>query len=142
MEHILRRQIHTLQNLSRQQEEALNKYEGNQPRVLFVCSAGLLRSPTAAFVAQQKFGWNTRAAGAMDEYALIPVNGTLIMWADKIFCMSWEHAEIIKAKYKGLHPEQKIVVLSIPDEFPRMDSKLVQILEDALAPHAEEMVTV
>lgn len=67
-----------------------NKYQGTAKKVLCVCSAGLLRSPTAANVLHKEFGYNTRAAGITPEYALIPVDQVLLEWADEIVCMSKE----------------------------------------------------
>jgi predicted protein tyrosine phosphatase len=59
-----------------------NPYQGTSTRLLFVCSAGLLRSPTAANVAT-KLGFNARSCGSAD-YALIGLSINLIEWADKI----------------------------------------------------------
>ena len=42
-----------------------NIYQGKDKRVLCVCSAGLLRSPTAANVLHKEFGYNTRACGSL-----------------------------------------------------------------------------
>lgn len=62
-----------------------NQYQGHYTRLLFVCSAGMLRSPTAAEVAI-KLGYNARSCGSA-EYALIPISCNLIHWASKIFFM-------------------------------------------------------
>lgn len=59
-----------------------NPYQGSSKRLLFVCSAGLLRSPTAAAVAT-RLGYNTRSCGS-SHYALIRLSANLIEWADKI----------------------------------------------------------
>jgi predicted protein tyrosine phosphatase len=57
--------------------------QGDQPRLVFVCSAGMLRSATGAkaFAAR---GCNTRSCGTHD-YALIPLSANLIAWADGIY---------------------------------------------------------
>lgn len=60
-----------------------NYYQGNASRYLFVCSAGILRSATAAKVAHS-LGYNARAVGS-EVYALIPISVNLIVWANKIF---------------------------------------------------------
>lgn len=45
---------------------ASNKFQGSYKRVLCVCSAGLLRSPTAALVlSKDPYNFNTRACGAV-----------------------------------------------------------------------------
>ena len=73
-----------------------NKFQGDYKKVLCVCSAGLLRSPTAALVlSQEPFNYNTRAAGISEEYALIPVDEVLLEWADEIICMeNWQDLEL------------------------------------------------
>ena len=57
-----------------------NPYQGRDKRVLCVCSAGLLRSPTIAKVLVMN-GYNTRSCGCRD-YALIQIDNVLIEWAD------------------------------------------------------------
>lgn len=67
---------------------ARNPYQGKYKHVLCVCSAGLLRSPTAAWVlSNNPYNFNTRAAGIDVGHALIPVDEVLIEWADEIICM-------------------------------------------------------
>lgn len=60
-----------------------NMYQGIASRYLFVCSAGMLRSPTAAAVAV-KMGYNARSCGSAS-YALIPLSVNLINWANRIY---------------------------------------------------------
>lgn len=55
-----------------------NHYQGEDRRVLFVCSAGILRSATAARIYAHKY--NTRCAGTR-HYALIPLTAELLLWA-------------------------------------------------------------
>lgn len=102
-----------------------NPYQGAEKRVLCLCSAGLLRSPTAAYVLQKELGYNTRAAGVTD-YALIPVTEVLLKWADEIVCVNQETYNILIDDIKRDVPEvdTDIVVLDIPDIYPRMDSTL------------------
>lgn len=69
-----------------------NPYQGKTKKVLCICSAGLLRSPTAAVIlSQPPYNFNTRAAGVSKEYALIPVDPVLLAWADEIVCMEDDH---------------------------------------------------
>lgn len=102
-----------------------NPYQRQQtfPRYLFVCSAGLLRSPTAAFVAAGR-GYNTRAAG-MEDYALIPVTQQLVDWADKVFCMDAYQADVLKQNFKV-----DAVALDIDDKYEYRNTTLVKLLED------------
>ena len=108
------------------------EWEGTALRVLFVCSAGLLRSPTAAFLAQRDLDWNTRAAGVAD-YALVPVTQQLVSWADYIVCMEQEHKEAICGRFSALHLEDRIRVLGIPDQFRRMEPELRIMVSEALS---------
>lgn len=108
---------------------ANNPYQGTEKRVLCLCSAGLLRSPTAAYILQKELGYNTRAAGVTD-YALIPVTEVLLKWADEIVCVNEETFEtlmdnIVRSQYLSAESfKDKIVVLDVPDIYPRMDSTL------------------
>ena len=102
-----------------------NPYQRQQtfPRFLFVCSAGLLRSPTAAHVAACR-GYNTRAAG-MEDYALVPVTQQLVDWADKVFCMDKYQRDVLRIHFKA-----EAISLDIPDEFEYRNSELVKLLEE------------
>ena len=109
---------------------AKNPYQGAAKKVLCVCSAGLLRSPTAAkLLANEPFNFNTRAAGVHD-YALVPVDPVLVYWADEIICMSQEHEDVLRARFKDYLKGQKVITLNIPDNFPYGDPELVQIIKE------------
>ena len=113
-----------------------NPYQTNAKRVLCVCSAGLLRSPTAANVLHKEFGYNTRAAGITSEYALIPVTDLLLHWADEIVCMERWQAEELKTR------ENKVPVfcLYVPDKFPWNDEELQKFILEAYKNRVEEAV--
>jgi predicted protein tyrosine phosphatase len=113
-----------------------NQYQGQAPRWLFVCSAGLLRSPTGAALAI-KHGINARSCGSNFNFALIPCNANLIMWAQKIVFVNGENLWQLEDNFLGhsellAQIEQKQVVLNIPDNFEYMDAELVQMFEDEL----------
>ena len=105
---------------------AKNPYQGDAERVLCVCSAGLLRSPTVANV-MARHGYNTRAVGLEKEFALIPIDDVLFHWADSVVVMNLEQAEKIRKDFEG-----PIYNLSIPDEYEFMDSELIAIVESRL----------
>lgn len=108
---------------------ATNQYQGKYKRVLCVCSAGLLRSPTAAWVlSQEPYNFNTRAAGLEKEFALIPVDPVLLHWADEIVCMNSEQAERLRDM---LEEDKPIIVLNIEDSFRYRDSELVEKIRSA-----------
>lgn len=98
------------------------KDEGDETLALFVCSVGMLRSPTAAQWASENLGWNTRSAG-IDEYALIPINERLLNWADRIFCMDKKHSNAIPLEFR-----KKVKVMHIPDNFNRNDKVLIDLI--------------
>lgn len=101
-----------------------NKYQGDTKKVLCVCSAGLLRSPTAAVVlSQEPFNFNTRAAGMSAEFALVPVDKVLLEWADEIVCMEPEHAEILSTL-----TDKPIICLGISDNFSYRDPVLMGLI--------------
>jgi len=115
-----------------------NPYQGEEKKVLCVCSAGLLRSPTTATVLEREFGYNTRAAGIDEGHALIPVDVVLLHWADEIVCMDemqqqgiWRIMDSMNEKNAhlgiDLH-ETPIYVLNVPDIYARMDLKLQDII--------------
>ena len=108
-----------------------NRFQGNTKRVLCVCSAGLLRSPTAARVLADKFDLNTRAAGITKEYALIPVDEALLTWADEIVCMDTVQATMLEALCEEYDIQNTpILNMNIPDEFCYMDPILIQFIQE------------
>ena len=117
-----------------------NAYQGKHRKVLTVCSAGCLRSPTAAHIlSSEPWNFNTRCAGTSQEYAIVPVTEALVIWADVILVMDqwqWNHIMDIQNKlaqevdhmfeyeYKPMHN------LEIEDEFGYRDPKLVEIMTE------------
>lgn len=99
-------------------------------RVLCVCSAGLLRSPTAAFVLAMDHGFNTRAAGVDAEYALIPVDHALMLWADEIVCMESSHKQQIDRMKDKWELNTPVINLEIGDVFNFRDPLLMQLIRE------------
>jgi len=114
-----------------------NAFQGTAKKVLTVCSAGLLRSPTTAKVLGEKYGYNTRAAGIVQEYALIPVTEALIYWADEIVFMNGENLHEYKRIWKDSKLAMKMIedddfqVLNIPDNLGWGDEQLIKLILDA-----------
>ena len=108
-----------------------NPYQGEFKKVLCVCSAGLLRSPTAALVlSQEPFNCNTRAAGVESNFALVPVDQVLLTWAEEIVCMEREHADDISVLLKKYKLDRRVVCLDIPDRFEYRDEKLRWLIKE------------
>lgn len=113
-----------------------NPYQGSADRWLFVCSAGLLRSPTGAAMAVQR-GINARSCGSNFNYALIPCSANLINWADKIIFVNRENLWQLEENFLGHEYllnqiEHKQIVLNIPDNFEYMDPQLQEFFEEEL----------
>jgi predicted protein tyrosine phosphatase len=107
-----------------------NKYQGKYKKVLCVCSAGLLRSPTAAFVlSQEPYNFNTRAAGATKEYALVPVDRVLLEWADEIVCMESGHAGVIESLLGDT--VKPVLILSVDDCYEYRNPELMEEIKSA-----------
>jgi len=100
-----------------------NPHQGKAKRVLCLCSAGLLRSPTTAVVLQREYGYNTRAAGVSKEYALIELDDVLCNWADEIVAVEQSVAEQVPEDFKS-----KLIVLDVPDIYAYMDPQLQKII--------------
>lgn len=105
----------------------------DQPRLVFVCSAGMLRSATGAkaFAAR---GCNTRACGTHG-FALIPLSANLISWADRIYFAhseNWHRALSIFAGEGDLLAmlQEKSQVCSVSDIYDYDHPMLHQIWID------------
>ena len=96
-------------------------------KLLFVCSANKLRSPTAEAVFSEYEGVEAIGAGTNKD-AVTPVSGDLIEWADVILVMEIIHRDKISAKYKKLLKGKHLAVLDIPDNYQRMQPELIQLL--------------
>lgn len=102
-----------------------NPYQGNDKRVLCVCSAGLLRSPTIAFILQREYGYNTRSCGVHD-YALIPISTALVLWADEVVFAEEEHYNTVKDCQ--VMEQKKYRILNVPDKYWRMEEELQKFI--------------
>ena len=102
-------------------------------KILFVCEANRLRSPTAEAVFRDYPGVEARSAGVGKE-ATVPVSAELLEWADVTFVMEKRHRNIIHSKFKGIYQRKRIICLYIPDEYEFMDPELIQILEQKVTP--------
>jgi predicted protein tyrosine phosphatase len=112
-----------------------NAYQGKHKKVLTVCSAGCLRSPTAAHIlSSEPWNYNTRCAGTSEEYAIVPITEALIVWADVIVCMDEFQQLHINTMQNKLSEEyeafeyKQVINLDIPDNFDYRNPKLVGIM--------------
>ena len=114
-----------------------NAYQGKHKKVLTVCSAGCLRSPTAAHIlSSEPWNYNTRCAGTSAEYAIVPITEALIVWADVIVCMDEIQQLHINTMQNKLSEEyeafeyKQVINLDIPDNFDYRNPKLVEIMTE------------
>jgi predicted protein tyrosine phosphatase len=112
-----------------------NPYQGDAKKVLCVCSAGLLRSPTAAEVlSKEPYNFNTRAAGLTIEFALIPVDEVLLSWADEIVCMSYEQYNALERTLllnkNSILRKKRIINLDINDSYGFRDPELIELIKE------------
>ena len=107
-----------------------NQFQGKAKKVLAVCSAGLLRSPTLANVLHRQYGFNTRAVGSCKEFALIPISQALIWWADEIVFVNQENFDDLDEEEKEEIESVgvKVTVLNILDDFNWNDPELQALL--------------
>jgi len=108
-----------------------NISQGLQRKIVFVCSVGMLRSPTAAVIGS-KLGLNARSCGS-STLALIPLSANLIRWADWIVFMKYENYKQSKKTFQETEfqddLEEKSLAWDVPDIYNYMDDGLVYILE-------------
>ena len=105
-----------------------NPYQGNDKRVLFVCSAGILRSATGARLYARKY--KTMAAGSF-HMALIPVTHDLLLWAQEVVFVNEENYLMVQEKFDlKSFPNLKVKVLDIPDQHEHMSLELIKAFEE------------
>lgn len=118
-----------------------NRFQGSALKVLTICSAGCLRSPTAAtLLSNEPFNFNTRSCGLDEEFAIVPISPALIAWADVIVTMEpWMDttvrgllASIIDANSFSAHnsKDRTLICLDIEDNYEFMQPELQQIMLD------------
>lgn len=126
-----------------------NAYQGNHKKVLCVCSAGCLRSPTAAHIlSSPTFNFNTRAVGLSREYAIIPISDALLMWADIVLVMDSDQQKQVNDMQMALFNQmddsmhdynfKQVINLEIEDDYNYRDPQLVKLMTDKfmdLFPH-------
>jgi predicted protein tyrosine phosphatase len=119
-----------------------NEYQGPSKRLLFVCSAGLLRSPTGAALYSGK-GYNTRSCGSDRKYALINLSANLILWADCIIFVNSENyrqaIQTFEPVYYDFEIKKKAIILDIEDDYEYNNPWLIKLFERQLDPKLETL---
>ncbi len=106
-------------------------------KVLFVCNANRLRSPTAERIFRGRPGLEVKSAG-VDSNASVGVSRDLMEWADIIFVMEKRQRNIIHKNFKDMYERKRIVCLYIPDEYDFMHPDLIELLLERVPLHLNE----
>ena len=110
-----------------------NQFQGDYKRVLTVCSANMLRSPTIAHVlSAEPYNFNTRSAGTAG-FALIPVTEDLLVWADEIVCADTEHALDVRQQLMEFQLDKPVINLNIPDIYEYRNPELIKLIKERYA---------
>lgn len=109
---------------------AKNPHQGKAKKVLSVCSAGLLRSPTIAWVlGNDPYNFNTRACGYDMGHALITLEPILLHWADEIVVVEPLLVKSIEYMFEKENIKPRpIHDWGIPDYFAFKDPELIKII--------------
>jgi len=104
-----------------------NPFQGNDKKIVFVCSMGILRSATGARLYASKY--NTRTAGTWPD-ALVPLTPLLIAWADELVFVNKSNYEHVLKCVPDLNDLTKVKVLNIPDTYEHMHPELIKAFEE------------
>ncbi|GGZ43192.1 low molecular weight protein tyrosine phosphatase family protein [Asticcacaulis endophyticus] len=103
-------------------------------KILFICSANRLRSPTGEQVFSQYPNLEVSSAG-LNHDAVDPLTPEHLLGVDTIFLMEKAHRTKLSKKFKAHLKSARIICLNIPDEFEYMDETLITILKARVTPH-------
>ncbi|VTR91341.1 Uncharacterized protein OS=Polaromonas sp. (strain JS666 / ATCC BAA-500) GN=Bpro_1380 PE=4 SV=1 [Gemmata massiliana] len=106
-------------------------------RALFVCEGNRHRSPTAEKLYSATPEIAARSAG-LSSLARVELTEELLAWADVVFVMEARLEKLIRRRFAHVLGEKKLVCLKIPDDYQFMQSELIAVLTDRLAPHLGE----
>jgi predicted protein tyrosine phosphatase len=107
-----------------------NPFQGNDRKVVFVCSMGILRSATGARLYANKY--NTRSVGTWPD-CLIPLTQVLVNWADEIVFVNESNYKQAVKKF-DLDAAASIRVLNIPDNYEHMHPELIKAFKEQYEP--------
>ena len=110
-------------------QNSRNPWQGDAKKVLAVCSAGLLRSPTLAEILIKTYKFNARAVGVDAYQALIPLDQVHIQWADEIIFLGHPVMFTALRTFKNALQGKTCHLFEIPDNYSFRDPKLVRLLK-------------
>lgn len=103
-------------------------------RLLFICSANRLRSPTAEQVFSEYPQVEAYSAGLSHD-AVDPLTAEHLEGIDIVFVMEKAHRNKLSKKFKAHLKSARVICLNIPDEFEFMQPELIAMLKARVTPH-------
>src|SRR5689334_7861471 len=103
-------------------------------RVLFVCRLNRHRSATAERIFCKRKDLDVRSAGTQED-AMVLVNARMLEWADVVFAMDSDQVEALQRMFPEHPALAHMVCLDIPDEYVFLQSELVDLLNERVAPY-------
>ena len=103
-------------------------------RVLFLCCHNRMRSPTAERIFCKRSDLDVKSAGTAPD-ALARVNRQMLDWADLIFIMDDDQRRALERRFPAHPALDRLICLDIPDEYTFLQSELVELLTNRVAPH-------
>jgi predicted protein tyrosine phosphatase len=124
-----------MSRVARVREERPMQVEGVAPlRVLFLCSRGRRRSPTAERLFSGRADLEVASAGLAPDADEV-VTPELLAWADLILVMQPSHRALLQRRFGGCLRRARIACLDIRDDYEFMDAELLRLLEARVTPH-------
>jgi predicted protein tyrosine phosphatase len=105
-------------------------------KLLFVCSQNRWRSLTAERMYDGYGGYKVKSAGT-EQGARIRVNEGHIGWADLMFVMEKNHAQLLQSKFQEALIGKKLICLHIPDDYRYMEPDLIELLKANLSGYVD-----
>lgn len=100
-------------------------------KVLFVCAKNQWRSPTAAAIFRNDPRMRVQSAG-LSKKSPQTINAKLLAWADVIMVMERSHTRRLRDQFRLKSDLPEIISLNIPDDYPFMDKRLVELLQTSV----------
>ena len=110
-------------------------------KILYVCTANIMRSKTAEIIYKDDERFNVKSAGIADD-ADVHLNLELLTWADYVVVMEEVHLDWIRKNYLQFfsRKHEQILCLDIPDIYNFMDFELVYQVEHKFETRYEEEI--
>ena len=103
-------------------------------RLLFICSANKLRSPTAEQVFSEYPDIEATSAG-LNHDAADPLTAEHLEDIDIVFVMERTHRTKLSKTFRPHLKSARVICLNIPDEFEYMQPELITLLKARVTPH-------